>query len=149
MTPPKNQLSIWPADYELTTAVDLNYVADMVWDRAPQLRFTYRPSPAFNWAVSAENPEQQIGTGVRLPASCTSDLQAQYNVGTNGLSVPNLMPDIVSRVAFNGAGLHLDAGGVFRVFRHTLKPYDDSFKQAGGGISLNSRLMPSILMLPT
>lgn len=140
MTPAKNQLSIWPADYELSTAVDLNYVAGMVWDRAPQLRFTYRPSPAFNWAVSAENPEQQIGTSVRLPACCTSDLQAQYNVGTNGLTVPNLMPDIVSRVAFNkAAAFHLDAGGVLRVFRHTLKPYDDSFRQAGGGVSVNGR----------
>ena len=142
MTPAKNQLSIWPADYELTTAVDLNYVVGTVWDRAPQLRFTYRPSPAFNWAVSAENPEQQIGTSVRLPACCTNDLQAQYNVGTNGLSVPNLMPDIVSRVAFNRAtSFHLDVGGVLRVFRHTLKPYDDSFKQAGGGVSLNARAL--------
>lgn len=139
MTPPKRQLSIWPADYELSSAVDLNYVAGMIWDRSPQVRFTFRPSEALNWAVSVENPEQQIGTVVKLPACCTSDLQAQYNVGTNGLGVPNLMPDFVSRVAFNpAAAFHLDAGGVLRVFRHTLKPYSDSFKQVGGGLSVNA-----------
>jgi hypothetical protein len=143
MTPARNQLSIWPSDYELSNAVDLNYLAGTVWDRAPQVRFTFRPSAAFNWAVSAENPEQQIGAGVKLPACCTADLQAQYNTGGNGLAVPNLMPDIVSRVALNSEkALHLDVGGVMRVFRHTLKPYDDSFKQVGGGVSANARVRP-------
>jgi hypothetical protein len=140
MTAAKNQLSIWPSDYELSSAVDLNYLAGTVWDRSPQVRFTFRPSAAFNWAISAENPEQQIGTVVELPACCTSDLQAQYNTGTNGLSVPNLMPDIVSRVAFNSAKVfHLDAGGVFRVFRHTLTPSNETFRHAGGGVSVNAR----------
>jgi len=139
MTPPKNMLSIWPSDYEMSSAVDLNYLAGMVWARSAQVRFTFRPSTAFNWAISVENPEQQIGTAVKLPACCTSDLQAQYNVGTNGVSVPNLMPDLVSRVAFNpAAAFHLDVGGALRAFRHTLKPYDDSFKQAGGGITVNA-----------
>ena len=68
MTAPKDQLSIWPADVELTQAVDLNYVAGMVWNRSPQLRLTWRPSTRFNWAVSVENPEQQLGRGlVTLP----------------------------------------------------------------------------------
>src|SRR5262245_26317569 len=140
MTPAKDQLSIWPSDFELSTAVDQNYLTGTVWDRSPQVRFTFRPSAAFNWAVSAENPEQQIGTAVKLPACCTSDLDTQYNTGSNGLSVPNLMPDIVSRIAFNTEKVfHVDAGGVFRVFRHTLKPYDDSFKHAAGGVSVNGR----------
>jgi hypothetical protein len=140
MTPARNQLSIWPSDYELSNAVDQNYLAGTVWDRSPQVRFTYRPSSAFNWAISAENPEQQIGSVVTLPACCTSDLQAQYNTGANGLNVPNLMPDIVSRVAFNSAKIfHLDAGGVFRVFRHTLTASNESFMHAGGGVSINAR----------
>jgi hypothetical protein len=147
MTPAKNQLSIWPSEYELSNAVDLNYLAGTVWDRSPQVRFTARPSAAFNWAISVENPEQQIGTVVKLPACCTSDLQAQYNTGTNGLSVPNLMPDVVSRVAFNsGTALHLDVGGVLRIFRHTLKPYDNDFTRAGGGVSVNARVKTNSAM---
>ena len=41
----------------------------MVWERVPQVRFTWRAdSDSFNWAVSVENPEQQIGNGmVTLP----------------------------------------------------------------------------------
>ena len=131
---------MWPSDYELSAAVDMNYLAGTVWDRSPQVRFTFRPSAAFNWAIAAENPEQQIGTVVRLPACCTSDLEAQYNIGSNGLSVPNLMPDIVSRAAFNTEKVfHLDVGGVLRVFRHTLTPYADSFRHAAGGLSANGR----------
>jgi hypothetical protein len=59
------------------------------------------------------------------------------------LSVPNLMPDIVSRAAINGGAFHVDVGGVLRVFRHTLQPYDDSFKHAGGGFSLNANARPN------
>jgi len=140
MTPAAAQLSIWPSDYELTYAVDLNYVAGTVWDRTPQVRFTYRPSSAFNWALSIENPEQQIGSAVKLPACCTADLQAEYNTGGNGLAVPNMMPDIVSRVAFNTSpAFHLDAGGVFRMFRSTIAPYDQSTHQPGGGVTVNAR----------
>jgi hypothetical protein len=144
MTPVRDQLSIWPSEYEMSQAVDVNYLAGLVWARVPQVRFTYRPSPAFNWAISAENPEQQIGNGlVRLPACCADDLTAQFNTGDDALSVPNLMPDIVSRVAFNsGSRFHLDAGGVFRVFRDTIKPYADSFKHSGGGLSVNARFRP-------
>jgi hypothetical protein len=142
MTAARDQLSIWPSDFELTQAVDMNYVAGIVWGRVPQVRFTYRPSRAFNWAVSVENPEQQIGNGlVRLPVCCADDLAAQYNTGSNELSVPNLMPDFLSRVAFNaGTTFHLDAGGVLRVFRHTLPPYAESTKQIGGGFSVNARV---------
>jgi hypothetical protein len=145
MTPTKDQLSVWPSDFDMSQAVDMNYLAGIIWGRLPQVRFTYRPSKAFNWAVSVENPEQQLGDAVvTLPACCASDLSAQYNTGNNQLQTPNLMPDIVSRVAFNrGRTLHVDAGGVFRMFHHSLKPYAASVKQPGGGVSVNARVNPT------
>ena len=141
MTAQKDQLSIWPSDLELSQAVDTNYLAGMIWGRDPQVRLTWRPSTRFNWAVSLENPEQQLGRGlVVLPACCASDIDAQYNTGSAELSVPNLMTDIVTRVAFNPIkALHVDVGGVVRVFRHTVSPYDDDFKDVGGGASINAR----------
>ena len=141
MTAQKDQLSIWPSDLELSQAVDTNYLAGTIWGRTPQVRLTWRPSTHINWAVSLENPEQQLGRGlVVLPACCTSDIDAQYNTGSDELSVPNLMTDIVSRVAFNPIKpLHVDVGGVVRVFRHTVAPYDDDFKDVGGGASINAR----------
>jgi hypothetical protein len=142
MTPPKNQLSMWPSDLQLSQAIDTNYLAGLVWGRYPQLRVTWRPSPAFNWAASIENPEQQIGSSmVRLPSCCASDLEQQYNTGANQLNVPNLMPDIATRIAVRPVGaLHVDAGGVLRVFRHTVAPYTDTAHAIGGGASLNANV---------
>jgi hypothetical protein len=145
LTAPKDQLSIWPADVELTTAVDLNYVAGMVWNRSPQLRLTWRPSRQVNWAVSVENPEQQLGSGVvTLPACCASDIDVQYNTGADELRAPNLMPDFSTRVTYSPRNsVHIDAGGVLRVFRHTVVPHDEDFKTAGGGGSFNVRVNPT------
>ncbi|BCS31211.2 hypothetical protein TBR22_A04110 [Luteitalea sp. TBR-22] len=145
MTPAKAGLSVWPSDYEMSQAVDTNYLAGMVWERVPQLRFTWHPSPTFDWAVSIENPEQQIGSDlVTLPGCCASDIEAQYNTGSEALSVPNLMPDISTRVALNPSkALHVDVGGVWRVFRHTLAPYDEVQRASGGGLSVNGRVNPT------
>jgi hypothetical protein len=146
MTPAKKQLSVWPSDYEISQAVDMNYVAGLLWARLPQLRLTWRPSAKFNWAVSVENPEQQIGSGlVALPVCCSGDIDAQYNTGDESLSVPNLMPDFVTRVAFNPSpAIHIDAGGVVRAFRHTIAPYDDTRKAMGGGASVNAAVTPRL-----
>ena len=145
MTAQKNQLSIWPSDVELSQAVDTNYLAGTVWSRTPQVRVTWRPSARVNWAVSLENPEQQLGAGlVTLPRCCASDIDAQYNTGGDELRVPNLTPDFVTRVAFNPiTALHVDVGGVVRAFRHTVSPYDHDFKDVGGGVSLNARVNPT------
>jgi hypothetical protein len=142
MTAPKDQLSIWPADVELTQAVDLNYVAGMVWNRSPQLRLTWRPSRRFNWAASVENPEQQLGSGVvTLPQCCAAEIDAQYNTGADELRAPNLMPDFSTRVTYSPRNaIHIDAGGVLRVFRHTVAPYDEDLKATGGGASVNVRV---------
>ncbi len=142
MTAAKDQLSMWPSDVELSQAVDTNYLAGMIWSRTPQVRLTWRPSTRFNWAVSVENPEQQLGKGlVTLPDCCASDIDAQYNTGADELKAPNLMPDFVTRVAFNPIkSLHVDVGGVMRTFRHTVAPYDDDFKAVGGGASINAGL---------
>jgi hypothetical protein len=142
MTPQKDQVSMWPSDVEMSQAVDTNYLAGMLWGRIPQFRLAWRPSRAFNWAVSLENPEQQLGKSmVTLPLCCAADLDAQYNTGSAELNVPNLMPDIVTRVAVNPtAAVHVDVGGVFRVFRHTVEPYDTTFRDLGGGVSVNGRV---------
>jgi hypothetical protein len=128
MTAAKDQLSIWPSDVELSQAVDTNYLAGMIWSRTPQLRVTWRPSTRINWAVSVENPEQQLGKGlVTLPDCCASDIDAQYNTGDDELKAPDLMPDFVTRVAINAAkSLHVDestdrGSGQFKVQASWLK----------------------------
>ena len=141
MTPPDGQISIWPADYELSQAVDTNYLVGLVWARVPQFRATWRPSTRFSWAASLENPEQQIGSNlVTLPQCCAIDLDAQYNTGTDELRIPNFMPDVVTRVAFDPVeSFHLDAGAVLRVFRHTVQPFLEDFRKTGFGAGVNLR----------
>jgi hypothetical protein len=140
MTAQKNQISMWPSDIELSQAIDTNYLAGMVWARLPQLRLTWRPSKVFSWAASIENPEQQLGSDlVTLPTCCASDIEAQFNIGSNQTSVPDVAPDFVSRVSFNpSASLHIGVGGVLRVFRNSVAPYTDSFKQTGGGVNIDA-----------
>jgi len=139
MTAAKDQLSVWPSDLEVTQAIDTNYIAGITWGRYPQLRVTWRPSKAFNWAASIENPEQIIGAGlVALPSCCAGDIEAQFNTGSSATSVPNVMPDFVSRIAINGSRVHVDAGGVVRVFRNSVAPYADSYKTVGGGGSVDA-----------
>ena len=41
------------------------------------------------------------------------------------------------------AAVHVDFGGVLRVFRHTVSPYDRDFKEVGGGLSVNGRFSPT------
>ena len=36
-----------------------------------------------------------------LPERCASQSEAQYNTGADELKVPNLMPDFLTRAAFN------------------------------------------------
>src|SRR5262245_10820498 len=147
MTPPDGQISIWPADYELSQAVDTNYLVGLVWARVPQFRATWRPSSRFSWAASLENPEQQIGTNlVTLPQCCAIELDAQYNTGSDELRIPNFIPDVVTRAAFDPVeSFHLDAGAVLRVFRHTIEPFFEDFKKTGfgGGVNLRFNLAKS------
>jgi hypothetical protein len=122
MTPVRKDILPWPGDVAITQVVDTNYVAGLVWARSPQLRVVYQPSPAASFGFSIENPEQQVGSGVVFPAALASTLNEQYNTGSNGLSVPNALPDFVFKASFDGnpAGhaAHLDLGTVFRVFRN-------------------------------
>src|SRR5262245_39047127 len=146
MTPPQGPLSIWPSDYELTQAVDTNYVAGLVWGRFPQFRATWLPSSKFSWAGSVENPEQQIGNNILvLPLCCVTELDLQYNSGSDELRVPNYAPDVVTRVAFDPVkSFHIDAGGGFRVFRHTVRSLDQdiTLRKNGYGASANLRVNP-------
>jgi hypothetical protein len=139
MTPAKKDISIWPSDQELTMAVDTNYVAGLVWDRAPQLRFTLRGSKGWSFAFSAENPEQQIGSRVTLPAAIRSDIEKEFNTGANELRIPNLMPDLAFKTAFSSGRFHVDVGGLLRVFRTSINPYQVKENQAAGGGNVNFR----------
>jgi hypothetical protein len=125
MTPIKKLILPWPGDVATTQVLDTNYVAGLVFGRFPQLRVDYEASKNVAFAVSFENPEQQVGSGslgVVFPSGIASILNNQYNTGSNDLKVPNMTPDLVLKAAFDGPvggrATHFDAGTVLRVFRN-------------------------------
>jgi len=122
MTPLKEDILPWPGDVGTTQVIDTNYVPGLVWGRYPQVRAVYHLSKATAFAISAENPEQQVGNNVVFPTALSSTLNNQYNTGSNELKVPNVAPDLVVKGAFNGRlsgdrKVHLDVGGLMRTFR--------------------------------
>jgi hypothetical protein len=102
MTPLKSDISPWPGDMSITQVIDQTFVAGLVWGRSPQVRAVYRYSDALSFGFSAENPEQQVGNSVAFPVALAPTLSSQYNVGTNGLDVPNTAPDFIVKAALEG-----------------------------------------------
>lgn len=121
ITPLKNTISPWPGDVSITQVVDQNFVPGLVWGRSPQIRVVYHYSDGVSFGFSAENPEQQVGSSVVFPSALASVLGTQYNTGSQGLAVPNAIPDFLVKASFDGKlgshAAHLDIGGVMREFR--------------------------------
>jgi hypothetical protein len=122
ITPLKNTISPWPGDVSISQAIDQNFVAGLAWGRSPQLRIVYHYSDAVAFGFSAENPEQQVGSSVAFPSALAPTLGTQYNTGSQGLAVPNAVPDFLVKASFDGKfgghAAHLDLGGVMREFRN-------------------------------
>lgn len=146
ITPLKNTISPWPGDVSITQVVDQTFVAGLVWGRSPQIRVVYHYSDAMSLGLSAENPEQQVGSSVLFPGALSSTLVTQYNVGSNGLAVPNAIPDFLVKASFDGklAGhtAHVDVGGVMREFRN-YAPFEGNSVSGhnyafGGGGNINA-----------
>lgn len=141
LTPNVRGLSASPADIFYTYDKDPNYQAGLTWARQGQTRFIYHVNR--NWAagLSLESPEQFIGDTVVIPRSLASAYAGQFDTGAAGASTPNLHPDIIAKIAFDGTRhgrtMHLEAAGLARTFR-AYNPLDDRhYTKVGGGGSVN------------
>jgi len=151
-TPGRKGISPIPSDIFYTQDVDTNYQAGLTWARQAGFRGVWHPNPHFHWAFAVEDPEQYIGGAVVLPGGASGStpasalntaLTAQLNQGALN-STPNLMPDLISKVAFDGTApghsSHLEIVGLFRAFK-TYNPTNTThYTTTGGGISLNGNV---------
>jgi hypothetical protein len=156
LTPNRRGLSALPGDLSYTQNIDVNYQLGLTWSRNPQLRFIVHPSAAVAWGVSLEEPEQYIGGSagggvVTLPSSLTTPYANQLNDGTRTLSVPAVMPDIISKIAFDprtasGRAVHFEIAGVVREFRvyNPANTNHYSATGAGGSANLNFELVKNL-----
>ncbi len=161
MTPNRKAIGVLPADLFYSQDVDTNYQAGLTWARQPGVRFTWNPNDHFHWALALENPEQYIGASgvVGLPSklAANSGFVAELGNGT-ATTVPNLFPDVISKIAFDGGrpghAAHLELGGVFSSYK-TFNPLTTGlgagqhFTQVGGGgmLNFNFELVPGLRIL--
>jgi hypothetical protein len=118
LTPNRVGLSPLPSDIFYSNDMDTNYQAGLTWARQPQIRLTYHATDEFAVALSVENPDQYVGTGVVLPAAFTAS-----EVDTTAASTqPNIFPDIVGKAAFDtkdvtGLPWHFEVAGLLSSYK--------------------------------
>ena len=154
MTPNRKGLSPIPGDIFFTQDVDTNYQVGLVWGRTPQVRAVYHATDEWTFGISAENPDQYVGSAATLPSNFTSTLVDQ---GANGTATPNVVPDIIAKMAFDtkfgNLPFHADMAGLYRDFRiNTYVPAsginaDSSATGYGGSFNMNIGLAPNFSLI--
>jgi hypothetical protein len=147
LTPNKVGVGASPSDLDTTMATDGNIMVGVMYSRDAQFRLAWKPSDRFGWAVAVSNPQQTTAGEVLLPSGGTGNpisttLNPQVD-GSAGAGVPNLMPDITTKLAFDtnpsGRNLHVEAGAImtsvqFTVPRPGVAGAFDKKSDIGGGI---------------
>jgi|SRR5579862_759086 len=147
MTPGRKGISPLPADIFYSQDMDTNYQVGIPWTRAPQFRFVYHPSSTVSWGLSLETAEQYGGGSggggvIVIPSGLATNYANQIDTGTQTFNVPNLAPDIQTKLAFdpmvNGKLMHVEFAG----FLSTFKTYNagSTFTKVGGGGEANFNL---------
>ncbi len=143
LTPNRKGLSALPSDLFYSQVVDVNYMAGLTWTRQPGVRVLYHPSEKLAMGLSFENPEQYVGGSaggpvITPPSALTGLLGTQLDNSTNVLTIPNLHPDIIGKVAWDPSSrVHLEAAGLVRTFKIWNPTTNRYFTDVGGGGSIN------------
>jgi hypothetical protein len=144
MTPGRTGISPLPSNIFFTNNIDTNYQIGLAWARQTGFRVTWHPSDHVAWAFAAENPDQYIGGsaggGVAvLPSNLPPAMATQVNNGANNLATPGLIPDLITKVAWDpNSSVHIEGAGILT----TTKTYNpatfQSYTTEGGGFEANS-----------
>jgi hypothetical protein len=144
LTPNRKGVSPMPSDLFYTQDVDTNYQVGLVWARQAQFRVAYHFDDSLAFAVSAENPDQYVGSALTLPGGFAS---TQVDNGSNGTATPNVMPDLIAKAAYDSKlgdlPFHVEAAGLYRQFKiNTFASggVNSDSSASGLGVSLNSSL---------
>lgn len=146
LTPNRTGLSPNPSDVFYSQDMDTNYQVGLVWARQAQFRMIYHFSDAVAAGVSIEDPEQLCG-GASVPSSLVAECDngsgsiTNSNAGNNP-ATPNLMPDIIGKIAFDPKTgplhQHIEIAGLLtsnRIYDPTAKVRNTA---TGGGVSVNA-----------
>ena len=148
LTPGRTGISPLPADIFYSYVMDVNYIVGLTWGRTPQFRVVYHPSDWLAAGISLEEPQQYIGGSggqgsITFPtnSNIATNYANQLNNGTNTLAVPNLLPDVIGKVAFDRKvgelDQHIELVGLDRTFRVFNPTNNQHFTAPAGGGALN------------
>lgn len=155
LTPNRTGISPLPGDIFYSQDIDVNYQLGLVWSRTPGFRVIYHPNSSWNIGLAMEDPEQSIGgsggTGAAtLPAALVTPYASQLNSGSQVLSVPNVMPDVEAKIAYDyKKKFHFEVAGVLREFKVYNPNNNNHYYATGGGgeVNLNFELAPGFRIL--
>ena len=153
LTPNRKGISPLPGDLFYSQVMDVNYVLGLTWTRQPGFRFlVHAPKDKVTFGLSFENPNQYIGGSaggpqISLPTALSSLVGTQLdNTSTGYLGTPNLIPDIIAKLAFDPTSrVHVEVAGLVREFKDynptTGQPTSgQTFTKTGAGGSLNANV---------
>ncbi len=122
-----------PSDLATTYSTDANIHVGVPYSRDGQFRVTVRPNDNFSWALAIDNPQQYTNGEVTVPTTFSGVLATQLD-GAATTGVPNLFPDIMTKMAYDtkmgSRTFHLEGGGVITSTKVTAI--------SGGGTTFNS-----------
>jgi hypothetical protein len=148
ITPGRVGISPLPADIFYSSVIDVNYLVGLTWARSPQLRVVYHPHDWLAAGISLEEPQQYIGGSggqgsITFPtnSNIANNYANQLNNGTTVLAVPNLVPDVIGKVAFDPKigklHQHIELVGLYRAFKVWNPANNEHFVSSAGGGALN------------
>ena len=127
----------------------------LTWGRVPGARVLYHPSEKVTFGLSLENAAQYFGGSggggtPTLPAALTPvGGEVDENVA-NGITAPNVHPDIIAKIAFDPSSrVHFEIAGVestTRLFNPLTNQYF-SKAGAGGSINANFEILPGLRLV--
>ena len=141
-SPNRVGLSPNPSDIFTTLGEDAQTHVGVHYTRAAEFRTTYHFNDNWQWAVAIQNPDQFVGQGETIfPFAFNAQLGGQADAA-NQNTVPNLAPDIHSKLAFDkdfsGRHFHWELGGLMTTAKVTNLPVGGtsftSHSTVGGGI---------------
>jgi hypothetical protein len=155
LTPNRKGISPMPSDIFFSQDVDTNYQVGLVWGRTPQVRVLYHPDSEWTLGLSAENPDQYVGSAVVLPSNLSA---TEVDNGSNGTATPNVIPDLIGKVAydtkFGSLPFHADLAGLYRDFKvntfatgATPVNANASATGVGGSYNMNIGLAPGFSLI--
>ena len=130
ITPNRRGLGPVPSDLAVTYDEDGNAQVGIPYTRASQFRAVYHPNERWAAGIGIENAEQFAGSGageITFPNAFINQLGTQFDPINANNTTPNVMPDVLSKIAYDsdfagGRHFHAELVGMVTAIKTTIQP---------------------------